>query len=95
MATREIVTRGACVAIICIGAVFSGCVAPAAKTAIDIIAPAAVDVLTRVIRDRFGSEVDKSTSVCWELPEGFQSGEEELDDEERGAFLICWSRAAD
>ena len=67
----------------------------AVKNVLDKIAPVAVDVLTKVIRDRFGSSPNEDTAVCWELPEGFQSGEDELDEEERGAFVVCWARAAE
>lgn len=65
------------------------------KSALDAIAPHAVEVLTNVINDRMDSMVDKETAVCWELPEGFQSGEDELDDDERGAFVVCWARASE
>ena len=71
-----------------------GCGTPAAKTALDIAAGPAGEVLARVVLRRFGVPVDPATGVCWELSEGFESGEEELDEDERGAFVICWGRAA-
>ncbi len=62
-----------------------------AKTAMDVIQSPAGKVLTKVIRDRFGAEVDPASGVCWELPEGFASGDEDMDDNERGAFIMCWA----
>lgn len=67
----------------------------AAKTALDIVRGPAVDVLTKAIADRFGSDVDKASAYCEELPDGFRSGIEELDDEERGVFVMCWAKAGD
>lgn len=65
----------------------------AGTTVLEAIREPAVEVLTNVINDRMDAMVDKETAVCWELPEGFQSGEEDLDDDDRGAFVVCWSRA--
>ncbi|MCZ6870542.1 MAG: hypothetical protein O7G84_13655 [Gammaproteobacteria bacterium] len=73
----------------------SGCGTPVVKSVLDAIREPAIEVLTNVINDRMDSMVDKDTAVCWELPEGFQSGQEELDDDERGVFAVCWARAAE
>ncbi len=73
----------------------AACGQPAVKSALEAIREPAIEVLTNVINDRLDSMVDEDTAVCWELPEGWRSGEEELDDDERGAFIVCWARAAD
>lgn len=65
------------------------------KSVLEAIRDPAVEVLTNVINDRMDAMVDKETAVCWELPEGFQSGQDELDDDERGAFVVCWARASE
>lgn len=65
------------------------------KTVLKAIREPAIEVLTNVINDRMDAMVDKETATCWELPEGFQSGEEDLDDDERGAFAVCWARSAE
>lgn len=64
-----------------------------AKTAMDVIQSPAGKVITKVIRDRFGRDVDEATAVCWELPEGFTSGDEDMDEAESGAFVMCWAQA--
>ncbi len=48
-----------------------GCGTPAAKTALDIIAPIAADALTALISDRYGSEPDEATAACFPLPDDF------------------------
>ena len=63
-----------------------------AKSAIDIARDPAIDLLTRVISDRYGSDVHKGSAYCEETDAGFKSGIEELDDEEQGAFVLCWAR---
>lgn len=75
--------------------IFTACGTPAAQTALDIVREPAIDLLTRVIADRFGSGVDKGSAYCEELPDGFRSGIEELDEDDRGAFVMCWARAAE
>ena len=65
------------------------------KTVLDVARGPAIDVLTKIIADRFGSDVDKASAYCEELPAGFQSGIEELDDEERGGFVLCWAKAGE
>ena len=72
-----------------------GAAAPVAKTVLDIVRGPAVDVLTKVIADRYGSDVDQVSAYCEELPTGFRSGIDELDDNERGAFVMCWGEAAE
>ncbi len=67
----------------------------ATKTALDIARGPAIDVLTKVIADRYGSDIDKASAYCEELPTGFRSGIEELDDDERGAFIMCWARSGE
>lgn len=66
-----------------------------ARTALDVARGPAIDVLTKVLADRFGSNMDKASAYCEELPAGFQSGIEELDDEERGGFVLCWAKAGE
>ena len=66
-----------------------------ARTVLDVARGSAIDVLTKVIADRFGSDMDKASAYCEELPVGFQSGIEELDDEERGGFVLCWAKAGE
>ncbi len=69
---------------------FAAC-APAVKSALDIARGPAIDVLTKIIADRFGSDVNQESAYCEELPHGFKSGIGELDDNERGAFVLCWA----
>lgn len=43
---------------------------PMAKTALEILAPAAIDALTQLVLERWGSnaEVDKETAGCFRAP---------------------------
>ena len=64
-------------------AVVAACGTPAAKSALEVIAPIAADALSDLISDRFGSDTDEGTAGCFELPEGFN------DDGEGYVYIIC------
>lgn len=61
----------------------AACGSPAAKTALDVIAPIAADTLTAIIQDRFGTAPDEDTGECFELPESFN------DDGEGYVYALC------
>ncbi len=56
---------------------------PAAKSALDVIAPIAADALSDLISDRFGSDTDEDSAGCFELPDGFN------DDGEGYVYILC------
>lgn len=56
---------------------------PAAKTALDVIAPIAADALTDLIQDRFGSATDEDSAGCFPLPGEFN------DSDEGYVYILC------
>lgn len=56
---------------------------PAAKTALDVIAPIAADALSDLISERFGSATDEDSAGCFELPSEFN------DDDEGYVYILC------
>lgn len=60
----------------------SGCGSPAAKSALDVIAPIAADALSGLISDRFGSETDEASAGCFPLPGDFN-------DDDGHVYILC------
>ena len=62
---------------------------PVAKSAMDLLLPVAADALTEAVRDRFDSEPDESTAVCFELPADAVGSESGM------VYVVCRAKAAE
>lgn len=66
-----------------LGLLVLGCGGPAAKTALDVIAPIAADALTALIQERFGSDTDEASAGCFPIPGDFN------DDGDGYVYILC------
>ncbi len=71
------------------------CDTPAAQTALDVVAPLAVDALTSLVKQRWGSdaEVDVPTANCVKAPESAADwfGDDDRDFE----YITCRGKAVE
>ncbi len=81
------------------GGVTASCggAAPVAKSALESVAPVAVDLLTKLIQDKFGSdaEVDVPSSRCVETEPDHEAFGEDYEDDEPWTYIKCRGKPVD
>ena len=67
---------------------------PAAKSALEVIAPNAVDAITKLVKDRWGTDadVDEATTACVPAPPSSSDWFGDDDDEEF-EYALCRGKA--
>lgn len=87
MKAKIALLAGACALVIasCNGL---GAAGPAAKSALELVAPLAADALSELIRSRYGTEADKESAGCYALPEF-------VTDEDGFEYVICRAKPAE
>jgi hypothetical protein len=87
MKAKIVVLAGACALIFAACGMFGGA-GPAAKSALEIVAPIAAEALSDLIRKRYGADVDKESAGCYALPE-FTTDEDGFD------YVLCRAKAVE
>lgn len=74
------------VLIVFIALALTSCGATTAQTALEIISPLAVRALERLVKERYGTEVDEQSAGCFPLPE--------FEDEDDYVYVLCRAKGA-
>ena len=94
MTTRNLIVGQVGIVLVLTAMASPGCF-PAAKTVLDLIAPAAIDALTQLVSERWGAdaEVDEETAGCFRA--AADVAELVGDDDQEYVYVVCRAKAVE